>query len=98
MEGVSGKPRKPPKTAPVFNYYYIFNYILYNYILYIISYCTKLHYLFIGTNTTILLEFSFVTLLQAHVNYENTSWRKQFSDIIDVSLTNVWLANSLCIT
>ena len=62
----------------------------------IVRYKTAI-YLFIGTNTTILLEFSFVTLSQANVNYENTSWRKQFSDIIDVSLTNVWLANSLCI-
>ena len=45
--------------------------------------------LLIGTNTTLLLEFSVVALSQVNVSYETTSWRKQFSDVIDVSLTNV---------
>ena len=51
-----------------------------------VQYC---FYLFIGTNTTMSLEFSVVTLSQANVNYENTSWRKLFSNVIDTSLTNV---------
>ena len=45
--------------------------------------------LLIGTNTTLLLQFSVVALSQANVSYETTSWRKQFSDVIDTSLTNV---------
>ena len=45
--------------------------------------------LLIGTNTTLLLEFNVVALSQINVSYETTSWRKQFSDVIDVSLTNV---------
>ena len=45
--------------------------------------------LLIGTNTTLLLEFSVVALSQANVSYETTSWRKQFSNMIDTSLTNV---------
>ena len=45
--------------------------------------------LLIGTNTTLLLKFSVVALSQANVSYESTSWRKQFSDVIDTSLTNV---------
>ena len=47
--------------------------------------------LLLGTSTTLLLEFSVVALSQANVSYESTSWRKQFSDVIDASLTNVCL-------
>ena len=46
-------------------------------------------HLLLGTNTTLLLEFSVAALSQANVSYETTSWRKQFSDVIDTSLTNV---------
>ena len=45
--------------------------------------------LLIGTDTTLLLEFSVVALSQANISYETTSWRKKFSDVIDATLTSV---------
>jgi len=57
---------------------------------------TVLPYFVLGTNTTLLLEFSIVTLSQANVSYENTLWRKQFSDVIDTTLTNVCILVAIC--
>lgn len=50
---------------------------------------TMLTYLFLGTNTTLLLEFNVATLSHAQVTYKDTVWRKKFLDVIDDSLTNV---------
>ena len=45
----------------------------------------------LGTNTTLILEFSVQKLSQDNVNYKDPSWRKQFADKIDEHLTNVCL-------